>query len=564
MSSGVLMNYLMAGLAFLLIIAAFLTIFGFWFRRIIRNRRQIRALNLQLFLIRVPREKGEEKSKTEKEIISVMEQLYASFSSVGRGGGWRENFLYGPPYLALEIALPNSSNEICFYLAAPRRQAEFIEKQIHGFFSTASFEPVDDYNIFNPGGKSAGAFLRLQKNSLIPLKTYLNLEADPLNEILTSFSKLEETGEGAALQILIRPASAEWGKKAKKVVKEMLKGKSFEAALNSVSSPGLGFLSGAWKIVSPESEKVGPSSQLSFAEQEFIKAIENKASKISFETDIRVLASAPEENRAKTILEHIEGAFTQLSSPERNGFKFIEQKGRGLRRLIYDFSFRIFEPRDKMILNSEELTGIFHLPTGFAEVPKLKFLKSRFAAPPANLPKTGIVFGKNIYRGIEETVRLAQDDRRRHLYVIGQTGTGKSVFLKNLIQQDIENGEGVGFLDPHGDSVEAILGLIPPSRADDVILIDPADLHRPIGLNMLEYDARYPEQKTFIVNELINIFDKLYDLKTTGGPIFEQYTRNALLLLMDDPAEKFTLMEVPKVLTDSEFRRRLLAKCRNV
>ncbi|MDP1629358.1 MAG: TraM recognition domain-containing protein, partial [bacterium] len=150
------------------------------------------------------------------------------------------------------------------------------------------------------------------------------------------------------------------------------------------------------------------------------------------------------------------------------------------------------------------------------------------------------------------------------LYVVGQTGTGKSVFLKNLIQQDIENGEGVGFLDPHGDSVEAILGLIPPSRADEVILIDPADLHRPIGLNMLEYDARYPEQKTFIVNELINIFDKLYDLKTTGGPIFEQYTRNALLLLMDDPAEKLTLMEVPKVLTDSEFRRRLLAKCRNV
>lgn len=556
-------NILIPGLVAVFILAVLAVGFWFWFRRIARNYRQARALNLQLFLIKVPREKavGGEKAKTEKEIISVMEQLYASFSGLKDEG---KRFL-DRPYLVLEIAIPNSSNEIIFYLAAPRRQAEFVEKQIHSFFPSASVEPAEDYNIFNPSGRSLGAILKLQKNSFIPVKTYQNLEADPMSEILTAFSKLEEIGEGAALQILIRPASREFSQKAKKVAKHMLEGKNFEAALNTAGSSFSGALATFGGAFSPKPKDRKPEehSQLSTSEQEFIKAIETKASKIAFETNIRILASADDENRAKMVLEHLKGSFTQFSGPNLNGFKFIDQRGGGLRRLVYDFSFRIFEPSESFILNGEELTSVFHFPTGISESPKLKFLKSKFASPPANLPKEGIILGRNIYRGVEETVRLGKDDRRRHLYVIGQTGTGKSVFLKNLIQQDVENGEGIGFLDPHGDAIEAILELVPRARLEDVVLVDPADMSRPIGLNMLEYDSRYPEQKTFIVNELISIFDKLYDLKTTGGPIFEQYTRNALLLLMDDPDEKFTLMEVPKVLADSAFRKRLLAKCRS-
>lgn len=548
---------LIPGLVAVFVTAVLAVGFWLWFRRVARNYRQVRGLNLQLFLVKVPREKasGEEKTKTEKEIISVMEQLYASLSGLKDEG----KRFFGRPYLVLEIAIPNSSNEIIFYLAAPRRQAEFVEKRINSFFPTASVEPCEDYNIFNPSGRSLGAVLKLQKNPFIPIKTYQNLEADPMSEILTAFSKLEEIGEGAALQILIRPASDAFSKKAQKVAKLMFEGKNFEAALNAVSN----YLVRISAVFPPKSNERQPEAHLSASEQEFIKSIEAKASKIAFETNIRILASAEDENRAKMILEHLKGSFTQFSGPNFNGFKFMDQSGRRLRRLIYDFSFRIFEPSEIIILNSEELTSLFHFPTGLVEIPKLKFLKSKFAPPPANLSKEGIVLGKNIYRGVEEMVRLGKDDRRRHLYVIGQTGTGKSVFLKNLIQQDIENGEGVGFLDPHGDAIEAILELVPSSRAEDVVLFDPADISRPIGLNMLEYDTRYPEQKTFIVNELISIFDKLYDLKTTGGPIFEQYTRNALLLLMDDPDEKYTLMEVPKILADSTFRKRLLAKCRN-
>ena len=165
---------------------------------------------------------------------------------------------------------------------------------------------------------------------------------------------------------------------------------------------------------------------------------------------------------------------------------------------------------------------------------------------------------------MKREIRLTREDRRRHLYLVGQTGTGKSVFLNNCAGQDIERGEGICLIDPNGDLFEDVLNRIPESRAKDVIVFDPSDLERPLAINMLEYDERFPEQKTFIINELMMIFDTLYDLKTTGGPMFEQYARNALLLLMDDPKDGYTILEIPRVLSDFAFRQKLLAKCTNI
>ncbi|HMB65632.1 MAG TPA: DUF87 domain-containing protein, partial [Patescibacteria group bacterium] len=189
------------------------------------------------------------------------------------------------------------------------------------------------------------------------------------------------------------------------------------------------------------------------------------------------------------------------------------------------------------------------------------WLTAKNAAAPGDLPDEGIVLGYNSYRGVEKDVRIKRDDRRRHTYIIGKSGTGKSSFIANMAIQDIRNGEGVGVLDPHGDLVEDIIKRIPPERAEDVIVFAPGDTERPLGLNLIEYDSRYPEQKTFVINEVIKIFDKLYDLKSTGGPMFEQYMRNALLLIMSDPETGSTLMEVPRVLADPEFRNMKLEKC---
>ncbi|MFH1461101.1 MAG: type IV secretory system conjugative DNA transfer family protein, partial [Patescibacteria group bacterium] len=533
-----------------------------------------RALNMSLFLITLPKKAKKEQGeapKSQKEIISVMEQLYSSLSNIRETKGVS---LLGQPHLVFEIATPETGEEISFYLSVPRRYQAVIEKQVHGFYPEASIEPVEDYNIFNPQGAAAGAYLRTSRSYALPFKTYQHLETDPLNEITNTLSKLEEKGEGAAIQLVIRPVSSrQWTELGLKIAKEMQAGKEYYLAEIKARQGWLRRnFSFAAKTIKGSSEKQSTEQTSQFKEQktitplheEIIKALEAKASKPGFETNLRLLVSAASQERADQILNHLESAFVQFNDSNLNQFKSFHLKGRAFKKLIYNFSFRLFNKQQRMILNTEELTSLFHFPKLTIETPKVKFLKAESAAPPANLPKQGIVLGKNLYRGIGTEVRLAADDRRRHVYVIGQTGAGKSVFLQNMIIQDIKQGQGVGVLDPHGDLIEAVLGLIPQERTEDVIVVDPADLERPLALNMLEYDAKYPEQKTFVVNELINIFDKLYDLKQTGGPMFEQYTRNALLLLMDDPSEKNTLMEVPKVLADREFRNRLLAKCQNI
>ena len=520
---------------------------------------------MSLFLISLPkktkRDEGEA-PKQEKEIIAIMEQLYSSFSNIRET---KDVFLYGQPHLAFEIATPETGEEINFYISMPRKYETVIEKQIHGFYPDASIKKVEDYNIFNSEGKTAGSYLKLAKSYALPFKTYQDLEADPVNGIISTLSKVSEKGEGVSVQLLVRPTLMKWQKSSRDIAKEMQNGKSFSQAKSSKGNL-MGQIVKDLKKGSKENqtqEEIKPV--ITAGQEEVIKAIEGKAKKVGFDANIRLLVSAPDQNRADELLSHLESAFVQFEAPDMNKLKSVRmKKGRGLKNLVYDFSFRLFNQKNRMILNTEELTSIFHFPTASTETPKVKFLKTEQAAPPANMPNQGLILGKNDYRGVETVIRMQENDRRRHLYVIGQTGVGKTVFMKNMILQDIKEGRGVCFIDPHGSDLESVMGQIPKERAEDVILIDPADMDRPLGLNMMDYNAKYPEQKTFVVNELMSIFEKLYDMKASGGPMFEQYTRNALLLLMDDPSEKFTLMEVPKIMSDKEFRNRLLVKCNNI
>jgi hypothetical protein len=204
---------------------------------------------------------------------------------------------------------------------------------------------------------------------------------------------------------------------------------------------------------------------------------------------------------------------------------------------------------------------LYHFPIASTASPKVNFLKAKPSEPPSNLPTTGIVIGKNIFRGVETLVRMTDEDRRRHMYVIGQTGTGKTTIMKAMVRQDIENGKGVCVIDPHGDFAEFTLSIVPKERAEDVIYFDPADLDRPLGLNMLEIDPTHPEQKTMVINELFGIIDKLYDLKTAGGPMFEKYFKNAALLLLDDYQNNIpTLADISRVLVNDQFRADKLSR----
>ena len=299
-------------------------------------------------------------------------------------------------------------------------------------------------------------------------------------------------------------------------------------------------------------------------DEELAKHIEEKASHPAFDVNIRLLASSVTPEETESILQGLEGAFVQFGSPQGNEFTFARASGTALETLLYQYSFRLFSASETMYISSRELAALFHFPySGFSQ-PNVQYLKAREAPPPVELPTSGLRLGASTFRGTNRDVFITDDDRRRHMYVIGQTGTGKSTFLKEMAAQDIQAGRGICFIDPHGQDVEALMAAVPESRLDDVIYFNPGDIERPMSLNFLEFDTKFPEQKSLIVNELLDIFNKLYNMSVAGGPMFEQYFRNATMLVMEDPASGNTLLEVERVMIDKEFRDYKLSRSANI
>ena len=540
----------------------------------LRTRGQLqRALNMHLFLIRIPKqqkETSEDKKKQEKELIAVSEQMFASFATLN-ATGWNK-LIYGKPYIALEMSVHHVGEQTHFYVAAPTNSVELIEKQIHSFYPDAEVARIQDYNIFNPQGFHAGGYMSFKQHHILPMKTFQQLEADPIGGILTAMSKLEVEGEGVAMQILIRPNQRSKLKDlATKATREMQSGYDFSRALYRAKHPPK----------NPEKDDtVDPSKRNLFnpayaklpkvvtpADEEVIKAIGSKANKQTFDVNVRLVASAPTQAMADQIFEELKGSFTQFSSPNFNTPLINRVKGRALNKLLYNFAFRLFDNSRSVYLSTEEIASLYHMPIPGTAAPRVNFLSSRSAEPPAELPLEGVHIGNTSYRGQSIPVRLAEKDRRRHLYIIGQTGTGKSSFMKQMIEQDLKEGKGLCVIEPHGDFAEHALSVIPPERANDVIYFNPADIERPIGFNPLEFDPNRPEQKTLLINELLATIDKLYNLKETGGPIFDKYFKNACLLLMDDyqydptnEKKKPILADISRVMVDDAWRRDKLSR----
>lgn len=545
---------------------AFLAVLLFVFylaRRIFRKRGMVsRSLNQQLISVRFAQAQPTQQEPNIQQIrekISLMEQFYSSLSLI-RDKPWKVLF-YGRPTFSLELTVPSVGEEISFYVALPRRFVNSVEKIILGIFPEARIEESRDYNIFNPEGVAVGSEI-YPRHLFKPIRTYQKLEGDPMKPLTNVFTKLAKEGEGACLQIIARPARKKWAKKLKKTAKLIFEGKTELDPLSKAAKQIAEFTGSS--SGSPQAAQSQQMKRITPLNEEMVKALENKASKSLFEANIRLLASAATAEKANTILDALESAFTQFNDPNMNGLKPSKLESGGLKELILNFTFRNFNESRKVILASDELTSVFHFPNVPLETPKIKKIKAREAQPPVNMPHEGLLLGYNEFRGDKTEVRQMDEDRRRHQYIIGQTGTGKSVFLQNLIVQDIEAGKGVCVIDPHGDLVQKILGFIPRHRLQDVILFDPGDVKRPMGLNMLEYDPNFPEQKTFIVNELLGIFDKLYNLSQTGGPMFEQYFRNSALLVMEDPSSGNTFLEIERVLTDKPFRDLKLSRTNNI
>jgi len=557
---------LSTAIALLFVIWIFLKITHFFVKKMYR-RDQDNAI----YLVRLPKEKPEESGKNlniqeVQEDISIGELLFASIGGLRAQKGIKSWFLGRNDNFSFEVVA--NKKTISFYMSAPRESARYFEQQLQAHYPSAVMETVTDYNIFNAHSSILAGNLKTKRHFIFPLKTYKNIEGDPMNSILNVMSKLNPN-DAIALQIIARSAKSSWHKKAVKVVRKAIKENSIHEGLRLVQThPFFRFIGDIIKTAKPKSEqdKQNQYSQmnakrLTSMEEEMLKSIEEKNSKAGLDVNIRIVVSADDDGTAHILFDNMISAFNQYNYYEQGNNFTNKISTSHTNRVVKDFIYRRLEDNDSFILNTEELNSIYHLPLSTAETPNIQWLTAKHAAAPTNIPESGVLLGKNLYRGVAREIYAKAEDRRRHTYIVGKSGVGKSVLLSNLAIQDIENGAGICLLDPHGDLVADVLERIPPERAEDVILFAPADIERPLAMNLLEFDPKYPEQKTFVINEMIKVFDKLYDLKSTGGPIFEQYMRNALLLIMSDPESGSTLMEVPKVLADPEFRNMKLERC---
>src|SRR3989338_4128659 len=558
-------NFLMVAIIISTPILIAILIYGlrFYFHLVTRHDK---GLKKKVFLVSLPRWTATDQSTkgvmTKEELASEIAKMENVFAQIGRL--WPERGIktfFSGRGDDLSFELVADKNQISFYVAVPPKLNDFIERHLHAQYPHALIEEAGDYNIFTPAGIVLGTELILSKPQIFPILTYRKLDGDPLSALTQSLSKLEEPN-GAAIQILVRTAPPGWHNLSKRVAQQMHQGKKLQEALRLASGNfvvqilNIFFPPGQTKKNDDKLNQAEKTYILTPMEQEVVKVIEEKNSKAGMEVNIRIIASCDTIAKTKEALATIVDSFAPFSQYEYgNGFG---QKKRRQDWLIRDFIYRIFNRRRSFVLNTEELSSIFHLPHYAIETPNINWLLAKKFSSPPNLPQEGIMLGENSYRGATSVIRLKPMDRQRHMYIIGSTGVGKSVLMSNMAIQDIRNGHGVAVIDPHGSLVDDIIENIPKERAEDVVYFDPSDLERPIGLNMLE--ANTPNEMDFASQEMISIFYKLVSDPAMIGPMFEHNMRNAMLTLMSDKEYPGTIAEVPRIFTDPAFQKYKLTK----
>ena len=514
------LNFIIAVLVSAGVAAVLLVILGQIGLTLFRHRgREERSVDSVLLQIALPR--------NNETKIDAMEQVFSSLYTIKKGG-WKQNFGVQP---AISFELIAKQEDIRFYVWCPKKLQDLVEKQINGGFPEAEIKEVPEIDIFRETGKVAYKALQLSKANYLPLKTFKDLATDPLSTITSTLAKMGPN-EAASIQILISPAEGTWQKSGSKFISETKKQES-----------------------DPEKARFSTSAKT-------LEAVESKVTKPGFETSIRIAVVSESTDIAKSHLDNIVSAFGQFAS-DTNLLKKrkILNKGAFMEDFLYRYQpmFNIPTTGNRhSILNSEELATIFHFPNKQITTPHIFWLNAKTAPAPAQIPTEGLFLGNSTYRGITRPVFISDEDRMRHVYIIGKTGTGKSELQKDMIVQDIKAGKGLCFIDPHGDALQDILKQIPPERAEDVIYFNPADVERPMGINLLE--AKTEDEKHFAATSIINMMYKLFDPYKTGivGPRFEHGVRNAMLTAMCE--EGSTFVEVMRIMTDSKYVQELLPK----
>lgn len=522
-----------------------------------------------------PKDKENVTEKDFRERIAIMAQFYRNLHEtrelnlVNQIRVWLlENNIF-----SFELVAHNKQVE--FYISTPKYYAEIIQKQVVSYYPGANVEPVEDYKSkFNENSKVKGFYAYEAQKYWFPIKTYKTIENDPLNDLTSIFTKTENS-EIAVIQVVLRPRKNDWNKKAENFGEAFFKGKSNAGKvkipiLGSVLNLFKGIILGPDKMEIEKSDDQGGFVRMLQTKEEVAKRIGEKAGQAGFDTVIRLLASADTEVRAEEIANNMIVGLNLFKDPSANWFQtrriiFLDNLNDKI--FLNNFKYRQLDNRifgfgeKKSLLSEEELASIYHLPCSiYNKNPLIKWQDYKILPAPLNLPEEGILLGHNVYRGVKKEVRFKKKDRSRHHYIIGKSGSGKSALLSYMARQDIINGEGVCVIDPHGDLVEDILNYVPKERAQDVIIFDPADQDRPMGLNMLE--ARDTAEMDLISSQATEIFIKLFG-DEIFGPRIQHYFRNACLTLMEDQEEGATLIDVPRIFTDDAFLKYKVKKVKN-
>lgn len=527
----------------------------------LRNQKNFeRSLKMVPLLIHLPppsednEGSGRDVRDVTEENISKAQIIYNIIASTIQESN-KETKLYGQRHFGFEIV--GHKGFVHFYAAVPITLVEVVKQAIVSAYPAARLEETTEHNIFNPMGKlsgTTGGELKLKEDFAYPIATYQDLKRDAMEAMLNAMSTLDQE-DGVSIQILMRPAEKEWRKKASEVASKKRKGEDKKGKKGAEQLLSIGKDVATAFVKPPEAKddkKDDKKKDLSSLDQAIIDAIEDKTRYPGYEVLIRVVVSTNISHRAQAILNNVIASFALFDAPGKNGFKFSEAKD--VEELVSSYILRLFpQTEKKMVLNAVELATIFHFPEQ-KSIPtsQLERQGSKQVDGPRNIPDNGLLLGYNIFRGVKKPIRLDVQDRQRHMYAVGQTGTGKTTFLENLAFQDMLMGNGFAFVDPHGDVAERLLALVPKERTEDIIYFCPSDTDYPMGLNLFEYQTS--DQKDFLIQEVLNMLYKLYDPQHQGimGPRYEHLFRNAALTVMADP-KGGTFVDIPKLFRDPQF-----------
>lgn len=520
-----------------------------------------RTLNLWFFKITVPKKDSDLDEKKEwfkdfKEAVSIMEQLLSSLKSIHSNKIYKK--ILGQDLLSLEYVAVK--DEIYFFIVAPKNYKELLEKQINWFYPDAIIEETLEENIFAWKKYYETTYLYTKKPHFYPLKTYQKLESDPINNITNAISKLDED-EAAVIQIMIKPIDDDWQEECMKVSSNIMKWKKEHRTINPIGLIVSLFEDLFWNSDKWKDWQLDSGWKTSALTQERAKTVDEKWDKTGYETVIRIITTWNNKNSVHTNLINIISSFSQFSYPDFNKFGYTIRHSSN--KLIKNYIYRFFKKpmwKKKMILNTEELASIFHIPhSKYNKTPEIKWQNFKIVKAPSNIPKEWLLLGHNIHRWTKKEIRIKTEDRFRHFYVIWQTGTWKSSILQVMARQDLRNGNGIAVMDPHWDLAKDLLPFIPRERADDVIYFDPSDESRPMWLNLFE--ANNQDDKEKVAQDAMNIMIKLF-WNEIFGPRLQDYFRNWALTLMDYP-QGWTIVDIVRLFTDEDFRKDRVRNLKN-